>query len=50
MALIEGYEESTLWDISRTYVSRVGVEISIVIASMALAGRFSSEAMEKEIL
>lgn len=48
--LIEGYEESTLWDISGPYVSCVGVETSAMIVGMALVGQLSSEAMEKEIL
>ena len=49
-ALIEGYEESTLWDISGPDVAHVGVETSFVITGMALIGQLSSEAMEKEIL
>lgn len=48
--LIEGYEESTLWDISYPYVSHVGVETSIMIDGMDLIGQSSSEAMQKEIL
>ena len=48
-ALIEGYEVNTLWDISGLDVSLVGVETSSIIASMALIGQSSSEAMEKEI-
>ena len=46
-ALIEGYKESTLWDISGPDVAHVGVENSVVIAGMALVGQSSSEAMEK---
>ena len=36
--VLEGFEESTLWDISGPKVARVGVETSAVIAGMALAG------------
>ena len=46
---IEGFEESTLWDISGPDVTRVGVETSVVIVRMALAGQTSTEAMAKEI-
>lgn len=46
-ALIEGYEESTLWDMSSLDVARVGVETSAMIVGMALAGQSSSEAMAK---
>ena len=49
-ALIEGYEESTLWDISGPDVACVGVDTSPVIVGMALAGQSFSEAMSKEIL
>lgn len=49
-ALIEGYKESTLWDISGPDVSHVGVETFVVITGMALIGKSSSEAMAKEII
>jgi hypothetical protein len=46
-ALIEGYEESTLWDISGQDIARIGVESSVVIEGMAMAGQSSPEAMAK---
>lgn len=36
--VLEGFEESTLWDISGPDVVQVGVETSVVIARMALVG------------
>ena len=48
--MIEGYEDSTLWDISSPDVACVGVETSTMIAGMALIGQSSSETMAKEIL
>ena len=47
--VMEGFKESTLWDISGTDVARVGVETSVVISGMALAGQSSTETMAKEI-
>ena len=49
-ALVKGYEESTLWDISGPDVACVGVETSTIIVGMALVGQLSSEAMVKEIV
>lgn len=45
----EGFEESTIWNISGPDVARVSVETSAVIARMALVGQTSTEAMAKEI-
>ena len=45
--IVEGFEESTLWDISGPDVSQVGVNTSVVIAGMALAIQTSTKAMEK---
>lgn len=47
--IVEGFEESMLWDTSGLDVTQVGIETSIVIAGMALASQTSTEAMEKEI-
>ena len=47
--IIEGFEESTLWDISGPDVARVAVETSTVIARMELDGQSSTKAMAKEI-
>ena len=47
--MLEGFEETTLWDISVPDVARVGVETSAIIAGMALVGQSSTEAMAKEI-
>ena len=44
---VEGFEESTLWDISGPDVTRVGVKTSAVIFGMALASQISTEGMEK---
>ena len=46
---MEGFEESTLWDISGPDVTRVGVETLAVIAGMVLAGQTSTKDMAKEI-
>ena len=46
---MEGFESSTLWDISSLDVARVGVETLAVIVGMALVGQTSIEAMAKEI-
>lgn len=48
-ALIEGFEESTRWDISGLDVAHVGVETYAVNVGMALTERSSSKAMAKEI-
>lgn len=37
--VMDGFEESTLWDIFVLDVARVGVETSIVIARIALTGK-----------
>ena len=47
--VIEGFEESTIWNIAGQDVARVGVESLIVIVGMALADQTSTEAMAKEI-
>ena len=47
--ITEGFEESTLQDISSPYVTQVGIETSATIVRMALSGQTSTEAMEKEI-
>lgn len=47
--VMEGFEESTLWDISGPDVAQVGVETSTMIARMALAGQLSTKVMVKEI-
>ena len=47
--VLEGFEESTLWDISNLDISRVGVETSSVIKGMVLIEKSSTEAMVKEI-
>ena len=47
--MLEGFEESTLWDVSGPYVARVGMKTSVIIARMTLMGQSSSEAMTKEI-
>ena len=49
-AVIEGFEESTLWDVSGPNVARVGVETLVVIARMDLAGQSSSKVMAKKIV
>ena len=36
--MMEGFEESTLWDISIPDVTQLGVETLVMIAGMALAG------------
>ena len=41
--VLEGFEESTLWDISSPYVAQVGVETSVVIAGTALIGKSSTK-------
>ena len=46
---MEGYEESTLWDISSLDVSQVGVKTLAMIARMPLADQTSMKAMVKEI-
>ena len=48
--MVEGFEESTLWDTSGPYVTRVGIETSTIIARMVLVGQSSTEAMAKEIV
>ena len=45
----EGFEESTIWNISGPSVSRVSVETSTIIIGMALTDQTSTEAMAKEI-
>ena len=45
----EGFEETTIWNISSLDVARVGVKTSAVIVGMALAIQISTEAMAKEI-
>ena len=47
--VMEGLEESTLWDIYGPDVARVCVETSIVIAGTELARKSSTEVMVKEI-
>ena len=47
--VVEGFEESTLWDISGPDIARVGVEALAMIAGMALARQSSIEEMIKEI-
>ena len=49
-AFNEGYEESTLWDISGLNVAHVVVETLAIIVEMALVGQLSLEAMAKEIV
>lgn len=46
---IEGYDKHTLWDLLVHDIAWVGIETSVVIAGMAMAGQSSSEAMAKEI-
>lgn len=48
-SMLEGVEEITLWDVSGSYVARVGMETLAVIAGMVLVGQLSPEVMEKEI-
>ena len=45
--VIEGFEESMLWDVSGLDMSQVGVETSVVIVKMALVRQSSLEAMAK---
>jgi hypothetical protein len=47
--IIEGFEESPIWNIVGQDVSRVGVVTSVVIVGMALAVQTSTDAMAKEI-
>lgn len=47
--ITEGFEESTIWNISGPYVSRVDVETLAVIVRMAPTGQTSIEAMAKDI-
>ena len=46
---MEGFDKSTLWDISGPDVTLVGIETSAVIVGMALARQSSTEATAKEI-
>ena len=47
--IVEGFEESMLWDMSGSDVTRIGIQTLTVIVGMALAGQTSTESMEKEI-
>ena len=47
--VIEGFEESMLWDVLGPNVAHVSIETSVVIVGTALTGQSSSEVMAKEI-
>ena len=47
--VMEGFEESMLWDIYGPDVAQVGVETSVVIVGITLIGQSSTKAMAKEI-